>query len=124
MEYWNLVFNEFYSDPQGKLHPLPQKGIDTGAGLERILALLENKESIYDTAEMQKIIQGFENLSAKLRPDRKKILYNSTNKIAFRVSERSFTGCNFQYRGWNLCGQHRARLRGAAYHSARLALCS
>ena len=85
LEYWNLVFNEFYSDAEGKLHPLPEKGIDTGAGLERILALLEKKESIYDTAEMQKIINSVEEISAKLRSDGKKLLCNAKNQTAFRV---------------------------------------
>jgi len=36
LEVWNIVFNEFYSDEAGKLTPLPQMGVDTGMGLERL----------------------------------------------------------------------------------------
>ena len=36
LEVWNIVFNEFYSDENGKLTPLSQMGIDTGMGLERL----------------------------------------------------------------------------------------
>ncbi|MCS7205717.1 MAG: alanine--tRNA ligase [Leptospiraceae bacterium] len=51
-EYWNLVFNEYFQDTEGNLHPLPQKGIDTGAGLERIVALLNGTDSVYETDEL------------------------------------------------------------------------
>ena len=59
LEYWNLVFNEFFQDTEGKLHPLPQKGIDTGAGLERIIALLNQTDSVYETDELYKIQDAF-----------------------------------------------------------------
>ncbi len=52
MEYWNLVFNQYNQDTEGNLSPLRSKGIDTGAGLERIVALLNNTESVYETSEL------------------------------------------------------------------------
>lgn len=56
MEYWNLVFNQFNQDTSGKLHPLPQTGIDTGMGLERLATIVQNKTSIYETDEFQSLI--------------------------------------------------------------------
>lgn len=52
MEYWNLVFNQYNQDREGNLTPLRSKGIDTGAGLERIVALLNNTDSVYETSEL------------------------------------------------------------------------
>lgn len=52
MEYWNLVFNQYNQDREGNLAPLRSKGIDTGAGLERIVALLNGTESVYETSEL------------------------------------------------------------------------
>lgn len=49
IELWNLVFIQYFRDDQDELHPLPQKHVDTGAGFERIVAVLQNKKSNYDT---------------------------------------------------------------------------
>src|SRR3954469_2243099 len=49
IEIWNNVFMEFERSADGTLTPLPARSIDTGMGLERITAVLQNKESNYDT---------------------------------------------------------------------------
>src|SRR3954470_21139621 len=49
IEIWNNVFMEFERSADGVLTPLPAPSIDTGMGLERITAVLQNKESNYDT---------------------------------------------------------------------------
>lgn len=87
MEYWNLVFNQFHQDTEGKLHPLPQTGIDTGAGLERITMLKMNENSVYDTDEMRQILHTIENLTQTLRTDGVRLTYNpaEANAPAFRV---------------------------------------
>ncbi|MDP9122196.1 MAG: alanine--tRNA ligase, partial [Acidobacteriota bacterium] len=49
LEIWNLVFMQYERDDQGQLTPLPKPSIDTGAGLERIAAVLQGVRSNYDT---------------------------------------------------------------------------
>jgi alanyl-tRNA synthetase len=57
IELWNLVFIQFNRRQDGKLVPLPAKYVDTGAGLERIVAVMQNKASNYDTDLFMPIIE-------------------------------------------------------------------
>src|SRR6266403_2871957 len=63
VEIWNLVFMQFDRDPSGKLDPLPKPSVDTGAGLERLAAVILNLEdptkvSNYDTDLFQPLVIG------------------------------------------------------------------
>jgi alanyl-tRNA synthetase len=49
VELWNLVFMQYDRDASGRLHPLPAPCVDTGAGLERIAAVLQRADSNYHT---------------------------------------------------------------------------
>ena len=56
-ELWNLVFIQYDRQKDGDLKPLPKKHVDTGAGLERIVAYLQGTNSNYQTDLFQPIIQ-------------------------------------------------------------------
>lgn len=60
LELWNLVFTQFDKDEKGVYHPLPNPNIDTGMGLERITAVLEDVESIFDISAIRDIIKSIE----------------------------------------------------------------
>jgi alanyl-tRNA synthetase len=56
MEFWNLVFMQFDQAADGTRTPLPRPSIDTGAGLERILTLLQGVDSVWETDVLMPII--------------------------------------------------------------------
>ncbi|MGA8163861.1 MAG: alanine--tRNA ligase [Waddliaceae bacterium] len=64
LEFWNLVFMQSNRDEQGKMSPLPKPSIDTGAGLERIIALKMDVESVYDTDVLRSLIAKVEEVAA------------------------------------------------------------
>ncbi|MDE0215925.1 MAG: alanine--tRNA ligase, partial [bacterium] len=55
LEFWNLVFMQFDQRPDGQV-PLPRPSIDTGAGLERILTLIQGVDSVFDIDEMAELV--------------------------------------------------------------------
>ena len=65
MEFWNLVFMQYNQAPDGSRTPLPKPSIDTGAGLERILALLQGVDSVWETDLMQPLIDTACSLTGK-----------------------------------------------------------
>src|SRR5437899_5811294 len=65
IEIWNNVFMEFERSADGTLTPLPAPSIDTGMGLERITAVLQNKDSNYDTDVFTPILAEIERLSGR-----------------------------------------------------------
>ncbi len=78
IEIWNLVFIQHNRDADGTMHDLPQKHIDTGMGFERICAVLQGKNSNYDTDIFQPIIAKISELS--------KIDYDTEeNQVSMRV---------------------------------------
>ncbi|MCP3938313.1 MAG: alanine--tRNA ligase [Actinomycetia bacterium] len=56
VEIWNLVFMQYNRDDAGELHDLPATGIDTGAGLERILTVLQGVETGWDIDTFQSLL--------------------------------------------------------------------
>ncbi|MYC32763.1 MAG: alanine--tRNA ligase [Chloroflexi bacterium] len=58
VELWNLVFMQFYQDLEGVRTPLPAPSVDTGMGLERAAAVLQNKPNVYETDLFRPIIDA------------------------------------------------------------------
>ena len=66
MELWNLVFMQFErKEPDGPLQPLPRPSIDTGAGLERVAAAVQDVPSNYDTDLLRPLIDEAARISGK-----------------------------------------------------------
>ncbi len=58
IEIWNLVFMQFNRDASGEMHPLPAPSVDTGMGLERIAAVMQNVHSNYEIDLFQALIRS------------------------------------------------------------------
>jgi len=63
IEIWNIVFMQYNRKADGSLEPLPMHVIDTGMGFERLVRMLQDKHSNYDTDIFQPIIKEIERLS-------------------------------------------------------------
>jgi len=64
-ELWNLVFPQYDRQADGTLAPLPKPSIDTGAGLERMLMILEGVHSVWETSAIRPVIARAEALVAR-----------------------------------------------------------
>lgn len=65
LEIWNLVFMQYERSSDGTLTPLPKPSIDTGMGLERVMALKEGKSSNFDSSLFMPMIRKVEQLTGK-----------------------------------------------------------
>ena len=65
IEIWNIVFMQYNRKADGSLEPLPMHVIDTGMGFERLVRMLQDKHSNYDTDIFQPIIKEIETISGK-----------------------------------------------------------
>jgi alanyl-tRNA synthetase len=81
MEIWNLVFIQYNRDEKGKLTLLPAKHVDTGMGFERITAVLQGKESNYDTDVFAPIMKAIGDIVHRKYGGE----LGDRNDVAFRV---------------------------------------
>ncbi|MDP7621720.1 MAG: alanine--tRNA ligase, partial [SAR324 cluster bacterium] len=65
LEIWNLVFTQYNQDSAGKRHPLPKPNIDTGMGLERTVAILQSKKTVYETDAFSPLIECIAKISGR-----------------------------------------------------------
>ncbi len=79
LEIWNLVFMQFERDESGTLHPLPKPSIDTGMGLERVVAIKEGVLNNYHSSLFMPYIEALEKLVGK------KYDYSDKQSASFRV---------------------------------------
>lgn len=86
VEIWNLVFMEFDKKEDGSYAKLKQKNVDTGVGFERLLAVLNKKDSAFDTPLFAHILGKIEELSGKKYFDEKR---------SFRIIADHIRGATF-----------------------------
>ena len=65
LEIWNLVFMQYERTKDGKLIPLPKPSIDTGMGLERVIAIKEGVLNNFDSSSFKPIIETLEKIANK-----------------------------------------------------------
>ena len=62
IEIWNLVFTQYNRDAEGKLNPIPSPSVDTGMGLERVTAVVQNVHNNYDIDLFKTLIRAIKSL--------------------------------------------------------------
>ena len=67
LEIWNLVFMQYERDDKGNLHPLPKPSIDTGMGLERVIAIKEGVLNNFDSSQFKPMVEKIAKL-CKIKP--------------------------------------------------------
>jgi alanyl-tRNA synthetase len=92
LEIWNVVFQQYNRGADGKLNDLPRKAIDTGAGLERMLAVSNGKVSMYETDLFTDLIAaqpGVENkgLHPQEQTERRRIIADHARAVTFLIAE-------------------------------------
>lgn len=77
VEIWNDVFMQYDKDANGNLSPLPKQNVDTGAGLERVASILQNKHDNYDTDLFVNLKRAVSDITG--------VAENSDNVTSFKV---------------------------------------
>ena len=65
LEFWNLVFMQYSLHEDGSLEPLPKRNIDTGAGLDRMAAILQDVPSVFENDQFRPLVELGEELSGR-----------------------------------------------------------
>ena len=89
LEIWNLVFMQYERDESGDMHPLPSPSIDTGMGLERVVAIKEGKLNNYHSSLFMPYIEAIESLVGC------KYDYSDAKSASFRVIADHLRSCSF-----------------------------
>jgi len=88
-EVWNCVFMQYNRDEKGQLHPLPKPSVDTGMGLERITAVMQNVNSNYDIDLFQALIRRAAHLTkcTDITHASLKVIADHIRSISFLIAD-------------------------------------
>lgn len=86
-EIWNNVFMQYNKNADGSFTILPQKNVDTGLGLERMTAILENKESIFETELFSDVIAAIKNLAGQINEPSIRIIADHLRASCFILAD-------------------------------------
>jgi alanyl-tRNA synthetase len=95
LEFWNLVFMQFDKQPDGTLVPLPKPSVDTGAGLERIAAIMQGESNNFHADLFQSLIRAVEK-TVKQKYDRGeegasfRVIADHSRAVAFLLADGVF----------------------------------
>ena len=89
LEIWNLVFMQYYRDETGTLTPLPKPSIDTGMGLERVVAIKEGKFNNYHSSLFMPFLDKIGELVGAPYD------YAAANSASYRVIADHLRSCSF-----------------------------
>jgi alanyl-tRNA synthetase len=95
LEFWNLVFMQFDRQPDGTLAPLPKPSVDTGAGLERIAAIMQGESNNFHADLFQALIKAVEK-TIKQKYDRGekgasfRVIADHSRAVAFLLADGVF----------------------------------
>ena len=93
VEFWNLVFIQFDRQADGGLEPLPHRHVDTGAGLERVLMLMQGVPAVWETDVLRPIIAKAESLTGRRYGDSEevdvalRILADHARSVTFLIND-------------------------------------
>lgn len=122
VEFWNLVFTQFYRDEDGNYTPLEQKNIDTGMGLERLAVIMQEVDNIFEVDTIRRVLDKVCEIAGKKYGENEKddvsirIITDHARSTTFMVSD-GITAAN-EGRGYVL----KRLLRRAARHGKLLGI--
>lgn len=89
IEIWNLVFMQYNRDSNGELHPLPKPSVDTGMGLERISAVMQQVHSNYEIDLFQELIKAAARITntQNLNDNSLKVIADHIRACAFLITD-------------------------------------
>jgi len=87
VEIWNNVFMQYSKNKDGKYTPLAQKNVDTGMGLERTLAILQNKKNIYETEVFSPLIDLIKKYAKNFDIKKARIIADHFKASVFIISD-------------------------------------
>ncbi|MHC9000730.1 alanine--tRNA ligase [Enterococcus bulliens] len=90
LEIWNLVFSEFNHKPDDTYEPLPHKNIDTGMGLERVVSIIQDAPTNFETDLFMPIIHAVEDLGSTVKYGDSPVTNVSFKVIADHIRALSF----------------------------------